>query len=141
MKVIDDVDLLLSPAAPSIPLLKELTMEFMEMEGFSSSLATALQSLTSLDLSFNKFTHLPAALSHITALKLLRIARNSCFQLIRADLATLAALTQLKVLDIQMENSLESSVKCSACLSAIKSRLPSLHIQLDMPMFPQLVLD
>ena len=111
-------------------------MNGIEMQGFSSSLATALQGLTSLGLSYNKFTHLPAAVSHITTLKHLRIARNSDFQLTDRDLATLAALTQLKVLDIQMWEFYEWSRESLACLSAIMSRLPSLHLKLDMPDLP-----
>ena len=78
--------------------------------------------LHSLDLSLNKFTHLPPVLSTATALTCLTLSGNSKLRLRAADAAVILALSRLQRLEI---NGIVAAGP--ALLQQLQQRLPHLY--------------
>jgi len=91
-------DQMLPPATRSLPHLRILKLVGMDLQEFPASVASCLEQLTSLDLSENLLTCLPAAVALITTLQALDMSSN-CTSLKKSDVDLLGALPNLRTLD------------------------------------------
>ena len=123
---------MLPVAAPAWPYLQKLTLKMMGFTEFPEGLAGALVSLTYLDLSFNSFARLPAAVGLLSNLQHFELSRNEPLQLEEEDVATLVALPHLHTLNIKKScgcmdaRSMNWNEMSVDALFAIKKRFPLL---------------
>jgi hypothetical protein len=101
------VELILSPTVLSN--LRELALVHVDLKTFPDSLAASLTRLTALNLVANIFDHLPGTISQITTQVSLIMGGNNDLRLEDSDLDTLAALPNLRTLDIG-KSELEPSI-------------------------------
>jgi Leucine-rich repeat (LRR) protein len=119
----------ISPAAPAFSTLSILELQNLNLFGFRPTTAKALKHLAVLDLSHNKFSQLPMAVSRITTLEKLNMSYNYSLQLDTADSHILAALPNLRILDISKGTKYVGwSQKGIDAVIAIMERLPGLIV-------------
>ncbi len=124
---------ILPATAPALRNLRELHLQALGLDCFPGALAQALQQLSFLDLSNNRFARLPKSVTHIPTLVRLHLACNPPLQLKGRDIDILAALPELRNLEISKlgvgAKAQEGLTKSSICaLIAIKRRLPHLRL-------------
>jgi Leucine-rich repeat (LRR) protein len=106
----------------------------MAIEKFPDAVGGVLKRLECLELRDNALSRLPSALSQITTLHNLDLSLNDDMQLERSNVDTLAALPNLRVLDLaksQGETGIWSQASV-AVLFGIMKRLPD---SVQMPGF------
>jgi len=119
---------------PALPHLKLLELRNLGLQSFPDCLASALNQLTSLDLSHQDLQKIQPALSQITALQTLDLSFNNGLQLEERGVEILAALLHLQSLHLSKQSHCDESKDAKLSqrsvrfLFAIKARLPDLNL-------------
>ena len=112
----------------------KLSLMDLQLDDFPASVAKSLPSLTSLNLSQNKFTAIPAMLSTMSSLVVLNMNHNQ-IRLQREDVDTLASVPNLQTLSLFQDeiDYLDWLVWCpqdTDVLLSIARRVPNLTLEI-----------
>lgn len=119
-------------AMPAISQLQELELSAGTLSDFPATLTSRLTQLTHLGLRENEIKMFPRALAQLTSLVVLDLSYNKTLQLEDETAAVVAAMPNLKCLDLSKGNKQDSAKLTHLSvhvLFTIRARFPSLRLE------------